>query len=178
MARRFMAYKRKSSDKDAWSACWPGRHLTNLLCPTIETLLESTDNPSLADVGAGKSYLGFILYDLVLGPAGRGSNIGVEERADLVDKSRALAIESGFERMKFTCRPLRRPRLLVGEWIWSPLIWLTVSQRQTSRGAVRLLVRSNTRFHESVTSHQKTNIPIITNALRTISSIFLPETSN
>src|ERR1700722_10520263 len=50
-------------------------HLTNLLRPTIETLLESSDNPNLADMGAGKSYLGFILYDWVLGPAGRGSII-------------------------------------------------------------------------------------------------------
>jgi methyltransferase family protein len=89
-------------------------HLTNLLRPTIETLLESTDNPSLADVGAGKSYLGFILYDLVLGPAGRGSIVGVEERADLVDKSRALAIESGFERMKFILSPIAHASIAGG----------------------------------------------------------------
>jgi len=76
-------------------------HLTNLLRPALETLLKGSDNPILADVGAGKSYLGFILYDLVLGSTGRGSVIGVEERADLVDKSRALATASGFERMKF-----------------------------------------------------------------------------
>jgi len=81
-------------------------HLTNLLRPALETLLKGSDNPILADVGAGKSYLGFILYDLVLGPTGRGSVIGVEERADLVDKSRALAIASGFERMKFILSPI------------------------------------------------------------------------
>jgi hypothetical protein len=81
-------------------------HLTNLLRPTLETLLKSSDNPILADVGAGKSYLGFILYDLILGPTGRGSVIGVEERADLIDKSRALATASGFERMKFILSPI------------------------------------------------------------------------
>ncbi len=81
-------------------------HLTNLLRPALETLLKSSDNPILADMGAGKSYLGFILYDLVLGPAGRGSVIGVEERADLIDKSRALATASGFERMKFISSPI------------------------------------------------------------------------
>jgi hypothetical protein len=81
-------------------------HLTNLLRPTLETLLKGSDDPILADVGAGKSYLGFILYDLVLGPAGRGSIVGVEERAELVDKSRALAIESGFERMEFISSPI------------------------------------------------------------------------
>src|SRR5450755_1503711 len=48
-------------------------HLARLLRPALETLLEGPSEPVLADVGAGKSYLGFILYDLVLGPAGRGS---------------------------------------------------------------------------------------------------------
>jgi hypothetical protein len=81
-------------------------HLTNLLRPALETLLKGSDNPILADMGAGKSYLGFILYDLVLGPTGRGSVIGVEERADLIDKSRALATASGFERMKFISSPI------------------------------------------------------------------------
>jgi hypothetical protein len=45
--------------------------------------------------------------------------------------------------------------------------------RASSRGAVWPLSRTNLRFHESVTSHQKTKTPIITNAPRTISSIFL-----
>jgi hypothetical protein len=81
-------------------------HLTNLLRPALETLLKSSDNPILADMGAGKSYLGFILYDLILGPAGRGSIIGVDERADLIVKSRTLAAESGFERMEFILSPI------------------------------------------------------------------------
>ena len=46
-------------------------------------------------------------------------------------------------------------------------------RRASSGGAVVPLSRRNTRFHESVTSHQKTKTPIITNAPRTISSIFL-----
>jgi hypothetical protein len=81
-------------------------HLTNLLRPALETLLESSGNPILVDMGAGKSYLGFILYDLILGLAGRGRIFGVEERADLVEKSRALAAESGFERMDFVLAPI------------------------------------------------------------------------
>src|ERR1700754_1251198 len=48
-------------------------HLTQLLRPALESLLEEKSEPIIADLGAGKSYLGFILYDLVLGPAGRGS---------------------------------------------------------------------------------------------------------
>src|SRR5216684_4421927 len=66
-------------------------HLTQFLRPALETLLKATEDPILADVGAGKSYLGFILYDLILGPAGRGRVTGVEARADLVVTSRALA---------------------------------------------------------------------------------------
>jgi hypothetical protein len=81
-------------------------HLTQLLRPALEKTLAETADPLLADVGAGKSYLGFILYDLILGPAGRGRVVGVEARADLVDKSRALAAESAFERMEFVASPI------------------------------------------------------------------------
>jgi Methyltransferase domain len=81
-------------------------HLTQLLRPALESLLKEPNEPVLADVGAGKSYLGFILYDLVLGPAGRGSVVGIEAREKLVDSSRALATASGFERMQFIASPI------------------------------------------------------------------------
>ncbi len=81
-------------------------HLTQLLRPSLEALLEQPDEPVLADVGAGKSYLGFILYDLVFGPAGRGRVVGVEARDKLVESSRALAAASGFERMEFMASPI------------------------------------------------------------------------
>lgn len=58
-------------------------------------------HPTLADHGAGKSYLGFILYDLFFKPRGIGHIYGIETRADLVDKSRDLARRLGFERMSF-----------------------------------------------------------------------------
>jgi hypothetical protein len=58
-------------------------------------------HPTLADHGAGKSYLGFILYDLFFKPLGRGHIWGIETRAELVDRSRALAARLGFERMSF-----------------------------------------------------------------------------
>jgi hypothetical protein len=86
-------------------------HLTQLLRPAMETLLRGPDEPVLADVGAGKSYLGFILYDLVFGPAGRGSVIGVEARENLVLSSRLLAAESGFERMQFIASPIAEATL-------------------------------------------------------------------
>jgi hypothetical protein len=81
-------------------------HLVNFLRPGIEAALERSDDPVFADVGAGKSYLGFVLYDLILGPAGKGRMVGVETREDLVAKSQLLADESGFERMKFICAPI------------------------------------------------------------------------
>ena len=43
-------------------------HLVQLLRPAVETLLAEKDDPVIADLGAGKSYLGFILYDLIFGP--------------------------------------------------------------------------------------------------------------
>ena len=56
---------------------------------------------TLADHGAGKSYLGFILYDLFFRQQGLGHIYGIETRADLVEKSQALASRLGFERMSF-----------------------------------------------------------------------------
>ncbi len=72
----------------------------------IEKLIHELPAPAsgtltLADHGAGKSYLGFILYDLIFQSL-TGSHIyGVETRADLVQKSQALAQRLGFERMSF-----------------------------------------------------------------------------
>jgi hypothetical protein len=54
------------------------------------------------DHGAGKSYLGFILYDLFFKGREAGAHIyGIETRAELVDKSRALAVRLGFAGMSF-----------------------------------------------------------------------------
>ena len=55
----------------------------------------------LADHGAGKSYLGFMLYDLWLPLRALGHLYGIETRADLVERSRELAARLGFERMSF-----------------------------------------------------------------------------
>jgi hypothetical protein len=81
-------------------------HLTQLLRPAIEAMLAEKDDPVLADLGAGKSYLGFILYDLIIGPAGKGRVVGVEARDKLVETSRALATQAGFEHMEFMAAPI------------------------------------------------------------------------
>ena len=67
-------------------------------------LLELPDHEAgitLADHGAGKSYLGFIVYDLFFKQRETGHIYGVETRSELVEKSRALALRLGFERMSF-----------------------------------------------------------------------------
>jgi hypothetical protein len=77
------------------------QHLAQLIKPAIDAALSEKDQPVLADLGAGKSYLGFILYDLYFAPAGRGRVIGVEARPELVETARKIASESGFERIEF-----------------------------------------------------------------------------
>ncbi|HQX61487.1 MAG TPA: SAM-dependent methyltransferase [Burkholderiaceae bacterium] len=69
----------------------------------VPSASESDRKPgiSVADHGAGKSYLGFILYDLFFRSRRDGWIYGIETRTELVDKSRELALSLGFERMSF-----------------------------------------------------------------------------
>jgi hypothetical protein len=81
-------------------------HLYQFIEPLLEDALKSEAAFTLADHGAGKSYLGFILYDLFFnvahqGKAAAGHIYGIETRPELVEKSRALAARLGFERMSF-----------------------------------------------------------------------------
>ena len=76
-------------------------HLVNFIKPLFNEVLSSNPNPTLVDHGAGKSYLGFILYDLLMKQLETGEVIGIETRGDLVDKSKILAAECGFSRMQF-----------------------------------------------------------------------------
>src|SRR5205085_10580673 len=48
------------------------RHLVGLLKPALDDSLARSPDPIVVDCGAGKSYLGALLYELVLGPAGKG----------------------------------------------------------------------------------------------------------
>ena len=56
---------------------------------------------TLADHGAGKSYLGFIIYDLYFKQRAQGHVYGIEARPELVQRSRELAARLGFGRMSF-----------------------------------------------------------------------------
>jgi len=76
-------------------------HLVQFIEAELGRITPHAGEPTLADHGAGKSYLGFILYDLLLRPAGHGTVHGIETRPELVERSRALAARLGFERMRF-----------------------------------------------------------------------------
>ena len=76
-------------------------HLYQFIAPILEELSANDHPVTLADHGAGKSYLGFILYDLFFKPLGRGSIYGIETRAPLVQASQQLAADLGFDRMQF-----------------------------------------------------------------------------
>jgi len=76
-------------------------HLFQFIEKLLLELPEDGAGATLADHGAGKSYLGFIIYDLFFRARGGGHVYGIETRADLVEKSRALAERLHFERMSF-----------------------------------------------------------------------------
>ena len=59
------------------------RHLVGLLRPALDDALARHDRAAIVDCGAGKSYLGALLYELVLGPAGRGTLTAIEARPEL-----------------------------------------------------------------------------------------------
>ena len=76
-------------------------HLYHFIEPLLDELIGNSADLTLVDHGAGKSYLGFILYDLFFKPRETGRIVGIETRPELVDKSRALAQRLGFARMDF-----------------------------------------------------------------------------
>lgn len=76
-------------------------HLFQFIEKLLKELPASEGCPTLADHGAGKSYLGFIIYDLFFKALGQGTIYGIETRSELVASSQALAHRLGFERMQF-----------------------------------------------------------------------------
>ncbi|WP_295553430.1 SAM-dependent methyltransferase [Limnohabitans sp. Rim8] len=76
-------------------------HLFQFIEKLLLELPASDTGPTLADHGAGKSYLGFIIYDLFFKALGQGTIYGIETRSELVESSRQLAESLGFDRMRF-----------------------------------------------------------------------------
>ena len=76
-------------------------HLFQFIEKLLLELPDTPQGPTLADHGAGKSYLGFIIYDLFFKALGKGTIYGIETRSELVESSRQLAERLGFDRMRF-----------------------------------------------------------------------------
>jgi hypothetical protein len=77
-------------------------HLLQFIEPLLDKVRAASDSVTLVDHGAGKSYLGFMLYDLFFKSSdGAGKVIGVEVRDELVTRSRELAAQFGFKGMEF-----------------------------------------------------------------------------
>jgi SAM-dependent methyltransferase len=76
-------------------------HLVRLLAPALDDVLGRFGDPVVVDCGSGKGYLGFILYELYVGPAGKGTLLGIESRPELADAATARAARLGYDRMRF-----------------------------------------------------------------------------
>lgn len=76
------------------------RHLVGLLRPALDDAMARAPEPLVVDCGAGKSYLGAMLYELVLKPAGRGSLVAIEARPELSEQAAARAARFGQDRFR------------------------------------------------------------------------------
>jgi hypothetical protein len=83
-------------------------HLYQFIEPLLQEAQRSHPDVTLVDHGAGKSYLGFILYDLFFKAQklsdkepGASHIYGIETREELVAHSRELAARLGFGGMSF-----------------------------------------------------------------------------
>ena len=77
-------------------------HLYQFIEPLLQAVQQDHADIRLVDHGAGKSYLGFILYDLFFKTLNNASHIyGIETRDELVKKSQELAARLGFTGMSF-----------------------------------------------------------------------------
>lgn len=83
-------------------------HLLQFIEPLLQQVLDERGDVTLVDHGAGKSYLGFMLYDLFFQPRQVGWVYGIEARAELVTRSEALAQQLGFERMRFVAATVQQ----------------------------------------------------------------------
>ena len=77
-------------------------HLYQFIEPLLQAVQQDHVGIQLVDHGAGKSYLGFLLYDLFFKTLNNASHIyGIETRDELVKKSQSLAEKLGFSGMTF-----------------------------------------------------------------------------
>lgn len=82
-------------------------HLYQFIEPLLQSVQQHHPDIQLVDHGAGKSYLGFILYDLFFKAQHTASHIySIETRAELVTRSQQLAARLNFPGMTFLNLPV------------------------------------------------------------------------
>jgi hypothetical protein len=86
-------------------------HLAGLLAPAVEDVLSRFADPLLVDCGAGKSTLGFILYELFLKGAEAGRLLSIEARPELARSAEERAARLGFSRMGFQAAAIEAAEL-------------------------------------------------------------------
>lgn len=74
-------------------------HFARLLAPALDDAFERHEDPILVDFGAGKAYLGLVLYELWMHRHGRGRLVAVESRPDLCERVQRIADARGFDRV-------------------------------------------------------------------------------
>lgn len=74
--------------------------MVEIFAPLIQAI--PGENPKIVDMGAGKGYLTFALYDYLVNVAKRPVQmVGVEFRAELVELCNEIARQSGFDGLSF-----------------------------------------------------------------------------
>lgn len=76
-------------------------HLYNFVEPLLKQLKEADAEMNLVDHGAGKSYLGFMIYDLFYKNLDHGHIYGIETRQALIENSKKIAEKLKFKNMSF-----------------------------------------------------------------------------
>lgn len=76
-------------------------HLIQFIEPLLEPTLSDDSCMNIVDHGSGKSYLGFLIYELFLKTYQVGHIYSIETREDLVTNAKGLAKKLGYARMTF-----------------------------------------------------------------------------
>ena len=89
-------------------------HLYQFIEPILKEINLINSNYFVVDHGAGKSYLGFILYDLFI-KLTQGKILSIERNKELVFSSEQLAKKFNFERMQFVAADTNQANAFVKE---------------------------------------------------------------
>ena len=122
-------------------------HLYQFIEPLLEQTVAANGSARMADIGAGKSYLGFILYDLFFKARDDASHMyGIEARSDLVQKSIALAQQLQFTRMTFLDKPVADTAQAAALPVTLDLVTALHACDTATDDAIRLALQKRARF--------------------------------